>query len=105
MENYIHTIYLKSSDMLREGAIESLSVLLYHDKGIENYRISSDGVYLEYNTYLYTQDQIEDILYRNGFKKRKDRRLGFIRRQIRNLAESNKKTYGNRKPDCCQTNE
>jgi len=105
MEDYIHTIYIKSSDILRKDVIESLSALLKRDKGIDNFRISPDGVYLEYNTYVYSQNQLEQILNRNGFKIRKDQRLGFIRRQIRNLATSNKKTYGNRKPDCCRTNE
>jgi hypothetical protein len=105
MEDYMHTIYLKSSEILNDDEIESLSALLKYNKGIENFRISSDGIYLEYNTYLYSQIQIEEILLKTGFRKKKDRRLGFFRRQITNLAKSNKKTYGNQKLDCCQLNE
>jgi len=102
MEEYIHSLYLGSSDLLKDDKIESLSALLELDKGIENFKISTDGVYLEYNTYLYSQIQLEEILLKNGFRKKKDRQPGFVRRQIINLAESNKKTYGNQKPDCCK---
>jgi hypothetical protein len=105
MENYMHTIYLKSSEILNDDEIESLSTLLKSNKGIENFRISFDGIYLEYNSYLYSQIQIEEILFKTGFRKKKDRRLGFVRRQIKNLAKSNKKTYGSQKLDCCQLNE
>lgn len=102
MKDYMHTSYLKSSELLNDDEIERLSALLEHNKEIENFRISSGGVYLEYNAYLYSQIQIEEILLKTGFRKKKDRRLGFVRRQIRKLAESNKKTYGNQKLDCCQ---
>lgn len=105
MENYMHTIYLKSSELLNDEQIERLSALFEVDKGIENFQISANGVYLEYNTYLYSQIQLEEILLKNGFSKKKDRRLGFVRRQIKNLAKSNKKTYGSQKLDCCQLNE
>lgn len=102
MEDYLHTIYLKSSDIIDDDDIEKFSALLQHEKGVESFRISSEGVYLEYNAYLYTQSQTEEILCKNGFRKKKDQRSGFVMKRIRNLAESNKKTYGNRTPDCCQ---
>jgi hypothetical protein len=101
MEEYIHTIHLKSSELLNDDQIERLSALFEVDKGIENFQISADGVYLEYNTYLYSQKQLEEILLKNGFSKKIDPQPGFVSRQISNLAESNKKTYGNHKPDCC----
>jgi len=102
MEDYIHTIYLKSTVLLKEDEIERISVLLEADSGIENFRISTDGVYLEYNTYLYSQNQIEELISGLGFNKKKKWKPGFVRRQIMNLAESNKKTYGNRRLNCCQ---
>jgi len=105
MEEYIHTIYLQSSGLLNDDETERLSALFRMDRGIENFRISAEGVYLEYNTYLYSQIQIEELLLKNGFRAKKERRSGFAWRQIRNLAESNKKTYGNKKTDCCQSNE
>lgn len=101
MEDYIHTINLRSSELINDDQIERLSALFELDKGIENFQISTDGVYLEYNTYIYSQIQIEETLRRYGFRKKIDRSQGFLSRQIRNLAESNKKTYGNHKPDCC----
>ena len=52
MEDYMHTICLKSSELLNDDEIERLSALLKYKKGLENFRISSDGVYLEYNAII-----------------------------------------------------
>jgi hypothetical protein len=101
MEDYMHTFSRKSSGSVNENDIRRLHALFEHDKGIENFRISPDGIYLEYNSYLYSLNQIEEILYKNGFKEHIEKKHGFFMTQIRNLAESNKKTFGDRKPDCC----
>ncbi len=101
MEDYLNTFYHKSSHLITESDRRRLSALFAHDKGIDNFRISPDGVYLEYNTYIYSSDQLEDILLKNGFTEEKESKQGFLSKQIRHLAESNKLTFGNRKPDCC----
>ena len=101
MEDYMHTFYRNSSHQITESDTRRLSALFAHDKGIENFRISQDGIYLDYNTYIYSLKQIEEILDNNGFKETREKKPGFIMKQIRHLADSNKKTFGDRKPDCC----
>ncbi|MGW8314130.1 MAG: hypothetical protein ACWGNV_00910 [Bacteroidales bacterium] len=101
MENYIQSLYRASHRPITENDTGKLSALFAHDRGIENFRISPDGIYLEYNTYLYSAGQLEKMLDDQGFGETKARRPGFLSRQIRYLAESNKTTYGDHKPDCC----
>jgi len=101
MEDYLNTLYHKSSHEITESDRRRLSALFAHDKGIDSFQISPDGVYLEYNSYIYSSDQLEDILLKNGFTEAKEPKQGFLSRQIRHLADSNKQTFGNRKPDCC----
>ena len=101
MEDYLNTFYHKSSHLITESDRRRLSALFVQDRGIDNFRISPDGVYLEYNSYIYSSDQLEDILLKNGFTEAKEPKQGFLSRQIRHLADSNTKNFGNRKPDCC----
>lgn len=101
MENYINTLYRKSSQRITEGDSSRLSALFANDQGIENFRISPDGVYLEYNSYIYSSNQLEDILHNYGFGEEKEKKEGFLKRQIQHLAENNKNSFGNRTPDCC----
>ncbi len=101
MENYMHSLTLGSSRQIGEVETRRLSGLLSRDKGIENFRITPEGIYLEYNTYLYSQNQVEEILSKNGFSKKVERKPGFLKRQIRNIGASNKQTYGDRNPHCC----
>jgi len=101
MENYMLTFYRKSSHLITEGDTKRLSGLFAHDRGIENFRISPDGVYMEYNAHIYSSDRLEEMLLKNGFSEEKEKKGGFLMRQIQHLADSNKKSFGDRKPDCC----
>jgi hypothetical protein len=101
MEEYVNTFYHKSSHLITESDRRRLSALFVHDMGIDNFRISPDGVYLEYNSYIYSPDQLEKILLKNGFTEAKEPKHGFLSKHIRHLADSNNKTFGNRNPDCC----
>jgi hypothetical protein len=101
MEDYMHTFYRKSSQRITEGDTRRLKVLFAHDQGIENFRISPDGVYLVYNSYIYSSDQLEEILLKNGFNEEKEKKRGFLMKHIRHLAESNKESFGDRTPHCC----
>lgn len=101
MENYINTLYRKSSQRITEGDSSRLSALFANDQGIENFRISTESIYLEYSTYIYSLKQIEDILDKNGFRETREKKPRFFMKQIRHLADSNKRTFGDRKPDCC----
>jgi hypothetical protein len=44
---------------------------------------------------------LEEILLKNGFTEEKELKQGFLTKHIKHLADSNKLTFGNRKPDCC----
>ena len=101
MEDYIHTFYRNSSRQITDSDTRRLSALFALDRGIENFRISPEGIYLEFNTYIYSSKQIGEILDDNGFNETKEKKPGFLMKQIRNLAESNQRTFGDRKPDCC----
>lgn len=102
MEDYIQTTYYKFPRLIKENDKKKLFVLFEHDKGIENFNITPDGIFLEFNSYIYTLDQLEEILNNNGFPKQKEKKSGFMIKQINNLAESNKRTFGDQKLSCCQ---
>ena len=101
MEDYINIIYREPSHQITESDTGRLSTFFSNDKGIENFRISPEGIYLEYNTYIYSLKQIEDFLDKNGFRETREKKPRFFMKQIRHLADSNKRTFGDRKPDCC----
>lgn len=101
MEDYIKIIYREPSHQITESDTRSLSTLFANDKGIENFRISMEDIYLEYSTYIYSLKQIEDILDKNGFRETREKKPRFFMKQIRHLADSNKRTFGDHKPDCC----
>lgn len=102
MENYLNTLNITSSHFISEEELQHLSSILAKDMGIENFRITSDGVYLEYNIYLYDPARLEDALEKYGFEKKHQKKPGFIMKQIRKLADNNKETYGSGKLDCCK---
>ena len=99
MEDYMHTFYRNSSHQITERDTRGLSELFAHDWGIENFRISPEGIYLEFNTYIYSLKQIEEILDNNGFGETREKKPGYFMKQVRHLAESNKKTFDDRIPD------
>ncbi len=101
MEDYIHTMNYRFSRLIKESDIKKLEALFENDKGIENFNIEPDGIFLEFNSYIYSQDQLEKILIDNGFSKHEEKKYGFLMKQINNLAASNRKTYGDSKPSCC----
>jgi len=102
MEEYINTHYLKSTKTLNTEAIERFTNLLQKNEGIEDFRITPQGIYLEYNTYISSIRMINEFLTNNGFQELKDQKPGLIKRQILSIAKSNLKQYGNHKPDCCK---
>ena len=99
MEDYIHTFYRNSSHQLTESDTRRISAVFAHDRGIENFRISTEGIYLEFNTYIYSLKQIEEIPDTNDFRETREKKPGFFMKRIRHLAESNKKTFDDRIPD------
>ena len=101
MEDYIQTAYYKFSGQITESEIKRLYVLFEQDKGIENFNITPDGIFLEFNSYVYSLDQLEEILYSNGFPKQEEIKARLLMKQINHLAESNKKIYRDGKPSCC----
>jgi hypothetical protein len=41
--------------------IHRLSVLFEHETGIESFRVLPENIYLEYDSYLYSPEQIEEF--------------------------------------------
>jgi hypothetical protein len=101
MENYITRDFYKSIDTITLTSIEKLSSNLNQEQGIEGFRVSNDGIYIEYNSYIYTRTGILNFLSNLGFRLKKNRKTSIIKRQIEAIARSNYKQYGNRKLDCC----
>lgn len=101
MEDYIKTEFLKSAYPLFAVDFKKFNVLLDEEKNIEAFSVTTEGIYLEYNNYRYSKQQIEEFLIKNGFIIMTDQKSGYIKRQIQKLANSNLKYYGTGKPDCC----
>lgn len=101
MEDYIKAEFLKSEYPLSAVDFKKFNVLLDEEKNIEAFRVTTEGIYMEYNNYCYSKQQIEEFLTNNGFIIMTDQNLGYIKRQIQTLANSNLKYYGTGKPDCC----
>ena len=101
MEEYFKTCYYKSSQLLATEVQKRFRSLFENEQGIEEAEISPEGIRVEYNMYIYSEQKIAEFLSNNGFKHIKKQKPGFIQRHIRFIARSNYKNYGNRKPDCC----
>jgi hypothetical protein len=101
MTEYINVGFYKSAQPLTAEDQNSFNSLFDNDKGTERVTVSREGISIEYNIYIYSKQQITELLINNGFIILKEKKLGFIRRQIQLLAKSNYKYYGSRKPDCC----
>lgn len=101
MEEIINTGIYKSAQPLSASEKKKFSSLFKNDRGVVKVTVSDEQIVVEYNRYLLTDQQIAELLARNGFIRMKNKRSGFIKRQIEYLAKSNYKTYGSRKPDCC----
>ena len=101
MEEYFKTCYYKSAHFLAAKTQKRFRSLFENEQGIEKAEISPEGIRVEYNMYIYSEQKIAEFLSNNGFIQMKKQKPGFIQRQIRFIARSNYKNYGNRKPDCC----
>lgn len=101
MENYVNTYYRESSRLITDNELGRLSALFGHDRGIENFRITPEGIYLEFNIYIYSPEKLTKLLNTNGFSARMEKKEGFFAKRIRSLAESNEKAFGGRTPNCC----
>ncbi len=101
MAEYINTGFYKSEQPLATWVQKRFNSLFDNDRGIEKVTVSREGIYIEYNIYNYSEQQITELLTNNGFIIMKEQKPGFFKRQIQYLAKSNYKNYGNRKPDCC----
>ncbi len=101
MAEYINTGFYKSAQLLTSEVQKRFNSLFDNDNGIEKVTVSREDISIEYNIYIYSKQQITELLINNGFIILKEKKPGFIRRQIQLLAKSNYKNYGNRKPDCC----
>ena len=101
MEEYINTNFYKSAQPLTEEVRKRFNSLFENEKGIEKVEISREGILIEFNMYIYSEQNIAELLSNNGFIMAIKQKRGFIKRQIQFLADSNYKNYGNKKPDCC----
>ncbi len=104
MNDYKTKVEFQSGRTLDQSEIGTIILRLSNEDGISDIRIEPDTVQLEYLNHLHSSASVKDALVRAGFpfiaQKKKP---GIFKRFIEDLAQQNKKTYGNKRLDCCNT--
>jgi hypothetical protein len=100
-------MYTTSADMLikqwpKEGSLANLKNTLSEFEGIVHVDINRLKIHIEYYPYLLSRSQICETISSFGCtlvtqKKKK----GFLSRYLENVADANKKQFGNGPLDCC----
>jgi hypothetical protein len=107
MKEYEMETYTLSADILieqwhEERSIENLKNALSEFEGILHVDINGQKIHVEYYPYSLSRSQICETISSLGCTLvTPEKKKGFISRYLGNVAEANKKQFGNGPLDCC----
>ncbi|MBN2481537.1 MAG: hypothetical protein JXB19_07350 [Bacteroidales bacterium] len=106
MEQFNKTITYRFNKDLNKDEIQDLQERLKKVEGILSLEISSALIRIEYDTLCLAAKYIKEEMNNLGYpvKEIREKRRGILSRFIKNLADTNRKIYGNKKLDCCDLN-
>ncbi len=103
------TVAVADADVDREAVGRKAASLTKH-QGISSAQLTSTGsrstLVLEYQTLVLSEKSVLDLVKESGINLRIEpaRKRGVIGRFIDRLAESNQRTFGSNRLDCCDIN-
>lgn len=101
MEDLNKTITLMFAEVLNDHEISYLRTKLSSVDGIGSIHISTDFVRINYNPFQITGEYVKNIMNYLGFEIEAEKKPGRFKRFVTFLAKGNRKTFGNKKLDCC----
>jgi hypothetical protein len=102
MDNLKSDIMFLSGRALSQEEIRNILLNLSKLEGITSMNVESDFVSLEYYQHIQSQTSLKDSLVRAGFPfKSQNRKSGFLKKFIKKLGNENKKSFGNKRLECC----
>lgn len=105
MNDYLKTRKYESEKMMNYNKQKMLEEILHTINGINYVWINSTSITFDFYVQIVDEGYIKKTLIKAGFLfKEKSARNSFSR-FIDKLAKENKKTYGNKKLDCCDLND
>ena len=105
MEDYSRSMTFDFQKQLNQRDLEHLKTRLVKVVGVESFDITPDSLRVEYVPFLIAEDSITGIIRQTGFPvKTGEKKKGVIRKFLDKLVKSNRETFGNKKPDCCNLN-
>jgi hypothetical protein len=105
MEDKTKKITFWAEKTLTREEIRSCTSLVEPEKGIINVLSEDRSVSFEFNPYMISEKKINDLF--RGLKikfSHSPKKIGFIKKWLLNMAEENKKNFGNQSMDCCSMN-
>lgn len=105
MNEYIRNIDFETYKLLTTNEINSFKSLIMESKGVITADVSSTKISVEYYSHLTNAESLLLNLNSKGFKLAPKKRMNLFSRFINKLAKNNKKTYGNKRLDCCDLSD
>jgi len=102
MDDYTKTIIYKVTQALNNRDISYLQSRLTSVEGIDSCDISTSSISIDYNTLTITCAYIKELINFMGYIVKEEKKPGRFKRFITFLAKGNRKTFGNKKLDCCE---
>jgi len=96
--------YYKAKRYLTRSETEHLQELIQDQDGIISINLKQDGLSVEFYGHIVSELYIMELLKKGNFPFAPEPRKSRIKRFIENLAETNRKTYGDQRLDCCGLN-
>jgi len=83
---------------------EELESILSHLQGVESLRFEKDRVHISFYTQLISLQAIKAEIEKVGMAPESKKPKGFFARYLDRMIESNRKSFGNGRLDCCDLN-
>lgn len=105
MKDFSRSITLDFQNQLNSCDLDHLSMKLSEIEEFDEFVISSVSLTVWYLPYIISETTVREMIINTGFPvKTSEKKKGVIHRFLENLAKSNRETFGNKKPDCCNLN-
>lgn len=106
MEDYIQNHQMRIERPLSDDLKKACQALVDSQDGIESVSFSANLIIVGFNPYQITAATVEKLISDLGINvENKAEKTGFMKRWIRNMADSNRESLGSGRLDCCHLND
>lgn len=105
MNESLITQKYESNKPMNYNKQKMLEEILHTINGVNYVWINSTSITLDFYVQIVDEGYIKETLIKAGFLFKEKSASNSFNRFIDKLAKENKKTYGNKKLDCCDLNE